>query len=118
MQVGAEGDPGMHLAGALLLAPGHAPESWLGPELLAFQTVCEITSCGHVTLPSTLVGADGEAHYHHHNKSFLKAQEATEGSFITGPHTWAQVILMNKAVSFLVDSGPDSCKSLCLPIQN
>ena len=45
-------------------------------------------------------------------QSFLKAQEATEGSFITGPHTWAQVILMNKAVSFLVDSGPDSCKSL------
>ena len=35
-----------------------------------------------------------------------------EGSFITGPHTWAQIILMNKAVSFLLDSGSDSLKSL------
>lgn len=54
----------MHLAGALLLAPGHAPESWLGPEAAwPFQTVCEITSCGHVT-PSIHPGlkADGEAH--------------------------------------------------------
>ena len=45
-------------------------------------------------------------------RSFLKAQEATEGSFITGPHTRAQIILMNKSVSFLLDSGPDSLKSL------
>ena len=45
-------------------------------------------------------------------RSFFKAQEETEGSFIPGPHTWAQIILMNKAVSFLLDSGPNTPKSL------
>lgn len=76
------------------LGPRTRPQSpgW-GQSCWPFQTVCEITSCGHrppnypglalMVKPTTTTTTE-----------FLKGpRKATEGSFITGPHTWAQVIL-------------------------
>lgn len=43
---------GMHLA--VCLGLGHAPRVLAGARAAGLSRQCEITSCGHVTLPSTL----------------------------------------------------------------